>query len=139
MVAVFVLPTGSTVSNEANAFEINEMFNVFSITPVQADDPTTHNIEMVAKPLPDGRLGYQMVSHVIVESDDDDESTQDVTSSYDALPSIPGPTIIIDEGDEVFLTLNNELDDPDGCVSVHVHGVHYAPESDGTLKAGRFA
>ena len=72
LVAVLVLPTGSTVSNEANAFEIEDMFNVFNITPVQADDPITHNIEMVAKVLPDGRMGYQMVSHVIVESDDDD-------------------------------------------------------------------
>ena len=133
LVAVFALPISNAVPNETNAFEIEDMFNVFSIIPAQADDPTTHNIEMTTKVLPDGRMAYQMVSHVIVQSDDDGDS-EDITSRYDDLPSIPGPTIIIEEGDEVFLTLNNELGDPDECVSVHVHGVHYAPESDGTLE-----
>ncbi|WP_371503934.1 multicopper oxidase domain-containing protein [Nitrosopumilus adriaticus] len=133
LVAVFALPMSNVVPNEESAFEIKDMFNVFNIIPAQADDPTTHNIEMTTKVLPDGRMAYQMVSHVIVQSDDDGDS-EDITSRYDDLPSIPGPTIIIEEGDEVFLTLNNELGDPDECVSVHVHGVHYAPESDGTLE-----
>ena len=46
-------------------------------------------------------------------------------------PSIPGPVIIMDEGDKVELTLHNDLGE--GCVSVHTHGVHYPIESDGTL------
>jgi len=130
LVAVFALPLGGQISNETNAFEIETMFNVFDIIPAQADDPRTHNIEMSAEILPDGRMGYKMISHVIVDEDD----VQDVTSRYDAFASVPGPTIIIDEGDEVFVTLNNNLGAADECVSIHVHGVHYIPADDGTLK-----
>lgn len=51
--------------------------------------------------------------------------------------TLPGPTIIIDEGDEVFLTLVNNL--PNTPVSIHVHGVHYEIESDGTFHTASFA
>ena len=131
LVAVFVLPVGDTIPNEANAFEFDNPFDLFGIPSVSADDPRTHNIEMSAELLPDGRMGYKMISHVIIEEDDDEEDAIDVTSRYDANASIPGPTIIIDEGDEVFVTLNNNLGDD--CVSIHVHGVHYVTEDDGTL------
>ena len=130
LIAVFALPMSSAVSNEANAFEIENLFQIFNITPVQADDPKTHNIEMSAERLPNGQLAYQMVSYVI----DDEGGSETITDRYSPLASIPGPTIIIDEGDEVILTLSNNLPDPDGCVSVHVHGVHYDPASDGTLE-----
>ncbi|AJW70370.1 hypothetical protein [Nitrosopumilus adriaticus] len=82
LVAVFALPMSNVVPNEESAFEIKDMFNVFNIIPAQADDPTTHNIEMTTKVLPDGRMAYQMVSHVIVQSDDDGDS-EDITSRYD--------------------------------------------------------
>jgi FtsP/CotA-like multicopper oxidase with cupredoxin domain len=50
--------------------------------------------------------------------------------------TIPGPTIEIYEGDEVELTLVNQLDVD---VSVHVHGVHYKIDSDGTRHTRSFA
>lgn len=131
LVAVFVLHVGDTVPNEANAFEFSNPFDFFSITPVSADDPRTHDIVMSAEILPDGRMGYQMISHMITEEDDDEEDTIDVTSRYDDRASIPGPTIIIDEGDEVFVTLINNLGED--CVSIHTHGVHYIAADDGTL------
>ncbi len=102
------------------------------VFPVSADDPRTHNIEMSAEILPDGRMGYKMISHVIIEEDDDEEDAIDVTSRYDDRASIPGPTIIINEGDQAFVTLNNNLGED--CVSIHVHGVHYVTEDDGTLE-----
>ncbi len=105
------------------------MFNAFSIIPSEAADPRTHNIEMSAEVLPDGKMGYKMISHVIIEEED----AVDVTDRYDNRASIPGPTIIIDEGDEVFVTLNNNLGED--CVSIHVHGVPYISRDDGTLKA----
>jgi FtsP/CotA-like multicopper oxidase with cupredoxin domain len=86
----------------------------------------THLVEMKATNLPNGQLAYQMMSHII--------DSKDVTEQrYGAnpTPSIPGPIIIMDEGDKVELTLYNDLGE--GCVSVHTHGVHYPIESDGTL------
>jgi len=134
LVAVFALPMSGVIPNETNAFEIETMFNIFNIIPVQAADPKTHNIEMSAEALPDGRMGYKMISHVIIEEVDGVDDSQNVTSRYDTFASVPGPTIIIDEGDEVFVTLNNNLGVDDECVSIHVHGVHYIPADDGTLE-----
>jgi FtsP/CotA-like multicopper oxidase with cupredoxin domain len=69
-----------------------------------------------------------MQSHEVQDGDD----TEDVTDRYSSEASIPGPTIVIDEGDEVNLTIENDLGL--GMVSVHVHGVHYEITSDGTLE-----
>ena len=101
---------------------------------VEADDDKndkksgkTHLVEMQATSLPNGQLAYQIINHQI--------DSIDVTEQrYGAnpTPSIPGPVIIMDEGDNVELTLHNDLGE--GCVSVHTHGVHYPIESDGTLE-----
>ena len=72
--------------------------------------PKLHQITFVAKRAADGSLSYN--------------------------GTVPGPTIEIYEGDKVELTLINELDVP---VSVHVHGVHYKIDSDGTRMTGSFA
>ncbi|MFB9269371.1 multicopper oxidase domain-containing protein [Bradyrhizobium erythrophlei] len=72
--------------------------------------PKLHQLTLVAKKAADGSLTYD--------------------------GTIPGPTIEIYEGDKVELTLVNELDLP---VSVHVHGVHYDIDSDGTRMTGSFA
>jgi FtsP/CotA-like multicopper oxidase with cupredoxin domain len=87
----------------------------------------THTIVLAAEPLDNGLLAYKMISHEI----DDGDDTDDVTDRYSDEPTIPGPTIVIEEGDEVDLTIQNELGS--GMVSVHVHGVHYEITSDGTL------
>jgi hypothetical protein len=66
------------------------------------------------------------MSHVI-----DSKDVTEQRYGTNPTPSIPGPIIVIDEGDKVELTLHNDLGS--GCVSVHTHGVHYPVESDGTL------
>ena len=101
-----------------------------------------HQIELWAEKMPAGAAGgndlfaYRMNSHVI--SGLDGSNGTDVTSRYAAVPTIPGPTIVINEGDEVEITLKHEFDPGDSTkleqVSVHVHGVHYDILSDGTLK-----
>lgn len=70
----------------------------------------THHITLVAQRRPDGSLAYN--------------------------GTVPGPTIEIYEGDEVELTLVNQLDVD---ASVHVHGVHYKADSDGTRHTRSFA
>jgi hypothetical protein len=131
ILAAFFLVPGSSFDLDNVTFDSANLFgtsenNSGAFETAFADDPKTHNIEMTTAKLPNGQLAYQMVSHDI---DGDDVTEQ----RYGAvpLPSIPGPAIVIDEGDEVFLTLTNGLGED--CVSVHTHGVHYAIEDDGTL------
>ncbi len=104
------------------------------------DSGKTHLIELWAERIMPGYEGgndlfaYRMKKHLIQE----DGSETDVTWRYPDEPTIPGPTIVIDEGDQVELTLRHKFDPGDDetleQVSVHVHGVHYDIESDGTLE-----
>ncbi len=101
-----------------------------------------HTIGLWAEKIPAGaeggndRFAYRMNSHVIADMNGDNET--DVTARYAAAATVPGPTIVINEGDEVALTLSHVFDPGDSTtldqVSVHVHGVHYDILSDGTIK-----
>lgn len=92
----------------------------------------THLITMKAANLPSGQLAYQMVSHKIKSKKG---KVKDVTDRYSDKPSIPGPTIIMTEGDVAKVTLQHGIDKANKPVSLHVHGVHYKIEDDGTVKA----
>jgi FtsP/CotA-like multicopper oxidase with cupredoxin domain len=86
-----------------------------------------HRIEMIAEEIRDGLLAYRMVEHQV--------DGANITSRYSKEPTIPGPTIVLSEGDTVRLTIRNGVTvSPDQQISVHVHGVHYTILSDGTLK-----
>ena len=112
-----------------------------SITPVMAQPiqnnltssdnpfPKLHEIKMAAVELPDGHTAYKMLEYKII---DKENQTKDITSRYSDLPTIPGPTLIMTEGDKARLTLVNEIGR--GAVSLHTHGVHYTITSDGSLK-----
>jgi len=99
-----------------------------------------HTIELWAEKISAGPEGgndlfaYRMAKHLINVGGNE----TDVTSRYAAEPTIPGPIIVIDEGDEVMLTLRHVFDPGNQAtleqVSVHVHGVHYDILSDGTLE-----
>lgn len=98
----------------------------------------SHRIEMFAdKPHPDYEyLAYRMVRHEVT---DKNGHTTDITSRYSTAAIIPGPTIVMDEGDVADITLYNQIPNPNSIdlhenVSLHVHGVHYDIISDGTLK-----
>lgn len=75
-------------------------------------------------------LGYEMKSHIIQNNETDKKT--DITYTYDKDASIPGPIIKIKQYDTIKLTLQNGLED--GCVSVHVHGLEFDINNDGTLK-----
>jgi FtsP/CotA-like multicopper oxidase with cupredoxin domain len=91
----------------------------------------THLITLKASTLPSGQLAYEMVSHK-VRSPDGQE--RDVTSRYAQGPTIPGPTLVMKEGENAEVTLEHNIADSTQPVSVHVHGVHYKIDSDGTMK-----
>lgn len=99
--------------------------------------PVLHKIELSVQTIEKsgGDLyAYQLDSHQIL-----DPKTElllnDITDRYSKGPTIPGPTLMVEEGDFVELTLTNpkETGVP-GMVSIHVHGIDYSIASDGTLK-----
>ncbi len=110
----------------------------------EAKESDTHNITMEAVAMPDGLYAYRMVSYNI-NGEDDLVGTQ-----YSGKPSIPGPTIIMTEGDEANVTLlnsaceNNFVDGSShpltplptysetSMLGIHVHGVHYDIHDDAT-------
>jgi manganese oxidase len=91
--------------------------------------PKIHEIKMAGVLLPDGHQAYKMLEYKIIDTQN---NTQDITSRYSSLPTIPGPTLVMTEGDQARLTLVNEIGR--GQVSLHTHGAHYEITSDGTLK-----
>jgi FtsP/CotA-like multicopper oxidase with cupredoxin domain len=95
------------------------------------DAPVTHLITLRAGTLPSGQMAYEMVSHKI-RGPDGQES--DLTSRYAAGPTIPGPTLVLKEGDTAEVTLEHGIANSAQPVSIHVHGVHYKIDSDGTMK-----
>ncbi|WP_299292513.1 multicopper oxidase domain-containing protein [Nitrosopumilus sp.] len=131
---------------------------------VEALSGDTHDITMEAVAMPDGLFAYRMVSYTITNGDHDDDDDDDdngngnggeelVGTMYSGKPSIPGPTIIMNEGDEANVTLINSacdemfVDGPghplDGApfgplptysensmLGIHVHGVHYDISDD---------
>jgi len=94
----------------------------------------SHRISMVAEELEGGYYAYRMMHHEIT---DQTGSTINITSRYSDAATIPGPTIIMTEGDEIEIELMHRFDPENPKqehVSLHVHGVHYDIDSDGTLK-----
>ncbi|SDY93156.1 Multicopper oxidase [Nitrosomonas sp. Nm33] len=95
-----------------------------------------HRIGMFAEEMAGGYFAYRMMHYEIIGQDG---SASNITSRYSNAATIPGPTIIITEGDEVEIELMYQIN-PDrenskhNQVSIHVHGVHYDKDSDGTLK-----
>jgi hypothetical protein len=133
-VGVFALPTASADSIDGSEMGFTDIyyaimeFDLTDLFSAEAADPKTHYVTMAAQELPNGQLAYKMVEHLI-----DDQDVTEQRYGANPTPSIPGPVLVIDEEDAVILTLENELGE--GCVSVHVHGVHYGIESDGTLES----
>ena len=103
------------------------LFLAIFFLPVGESIGAQHRIQMTAEVINDGLLAYRMVEHTV--------DGVDITSRYNGEATVPGPTIVLTEGDKVVLTIRNGLTmRPDQQVSVHTHGVHYMILSDGTLK-----
>ena len=127
-VSLFGFLTFFTVDSQNQTLSFNKILEF-----AEASEPNLHVIELSAEPLPNGQLAYKMVSHFV---NPDGENTN-LTSNYSTQPSIPGPIIIVDEGDEIEISLTNNIPEnssfASNLVSLHVHGVHYEITSDGTL------
>ena len=113
--SVLAQSTNTTITNKLNS---------------ENHSPKIHEIKMAGVELPDGHQAYKMLEYQII--DKQSQKSQDITSRYSKLPTIPGPTLVMTEGDQARLTLVNEIGR--GQVSLHTHGAHYEITSDGTLK-----
>jgi manganese oxidase len=98
-----------------------------------------HIIHMTSEEVKEDELGNKLLAYKMLNHTVDGIS---ITHRYSNHATIPGPTIILTEGDTVELTIYNDIPGANAGiahgissqVSVHVHGVHYEILSDGTLK-----
>ena len=125
--------TKQLLVNRSLLFCAGILFNLTGwFLPAHAGTPEkTHLITLKASNLPSGQLAYQMVTHKIKYKHG---KTRDVTDRYDKVPTVPGPTIVMTEGDVAEVTLEHGIKGSELPVSIHVHGVHYKIEDDGTMK-----
>ena len=79
-------------------------------------------VELEAEVLPNGQYGYRMVSH---EVDGDD-----VTDKYDTQATIPGPTIVINEGESLDLEISSDI--PGVEEDFEVEGFDFGAAETGT-------
>ncbi|WP_458747390.1 multicopper oxidase domain-containing protein [Candidatus Nitrosocosmicus sp. T] len=118
----------------ANLLPSNGAGNVFAQSNTKLEQENrhikSHEIEMGVDELSEDRIAYNLNSYLV--RDVDSNETKDITSNYTNETTIPGPTIVVNEGDEVIITLVNEMGW--GYPGVHTHGAHYKITSDGTLK-----
>lgn len=101
--------------------------------------PVLHKIEMSVHKIPKPGGGGDLYAYKVDQHQIFDAKTNrflnDITERYPNEATIPGPTLLIEEGDSVETTLTNPKNiGAPGMVSIHIHGIHYSIASDGTLK-----
>ncbi|MDH3502389.1 MAG: multicopper oxidase domain-containing protein [Nitrosopumilus sp.] len=128
VVSLFGFLTLFTIDSQNQTLLFNKILD-----SAEASESKSHVIKLSAVPLSNGQLAYEMLSHVVTHG----SVETDLTSNYSGDPSIPGPIIVVDEGDEIDISLTNNIPEnssfASNIVSLHVHGVHYEITSDGTL------
>ncbi|HEY9387915.1 MAG TPA: hypothetical protein VIP70_12810 [Nitrososphaeraceae archaeon] len=73
-------------------------------TNENANNTLMHQIELQIITLSDGQPAYRMISHVVHNGS---SQIADLTSRYSKLATIPGPTIVVNEGDNVEVKITN--------------------------------
>jgi DNA-binding beta-propeller fold protein YncE/plastocyanin len=128
----------------SNSLESSQALPPF-FAEADTDTGIHHTIKMQAVKMPDGMYAYQMLEYTTSDGKDlviHPDNPIPTNGVYSTKPSIPGPTLIFEEGDTVSLTLrNNACDDfvigeagenENSLVGIHVHGVHYDVGDDAT-------
>ena len=113
-IAKNMLPAGSKVDGNKGVFDaissLSSTSTAGSLSSSDVSSPTNknintimHQIEMQVTTLPDGQPAYKIISHVV----NNGSSQTDLTSRYSKLATIPGPTIVVNEGDNVEVKIRN--------------------------------
>jgi FtsP/CotA-like multicopper oxidase with cupredoxin domain len=95
-IAVSVALFGAFLALPVSDTKSEFLFNTADAVPGGA----THTIQMRAETLPNGQDAYKLVSHVV---------DGNAVSGYGTIATIPGPTIIVNAGDTVQVTLTNDI------------------------------
>ena len=122
---------------ETNVTQYHDAVIPLLAAEAQTSPGKSHTIEMEAVKMLDGMYAYRMVSY------DLDGTDLVATGVFDTDPSIPGPTIVMDEYDTADITLTNNACDENFVnggvgsaenfyVGIHTHGVHYDISDDAT-------
>src|SRR4029079_1005959 len=63
-----------------------------------------HDIVIKEQVLPDGEPAYKMIQHIINQTNG---TKLNITNNYSTIATIPGPAIVISEGDKALITINH--------------------------------
>ena len=99
---VFYALTSSSMSSMSSSNE--ELLNTGNALN---NNNYNHQIEMVIVSLPSGQLAYKMISHTKSNSSSTNTTVIDLTSRYSKLATIPGPTLVVNEGDSVNVKIKD--------------------------------
>ncbi|WP_197731161.1 multicopper oxidase domain-containing protein [Candidatus Nitrosocosmicus franklandus] len=96
---------GQTNKNDDKVFDtLSSNITNSDGSNITKNNLNTHNIVLKEELLPDGEPAYKMVQHLI---DGGNGTRLNVTSSYSPLATIPGPAIVINEGDSAHVIINH--------------------------------
>ena len=104
-----VLPADNKIHGNKGVFDAVSSLSSTSndgllLTNENANNTLMHQIEMQIITLSDGQPAYRMISHIVHNGS---SQTTDLTSRYSKLATIPGPTIVVNEGDNVKVKITN--------------------------------
>src|SRR6187551_82074 len=97
-------PIPQTVNNDGKIFDTlasdvsSNVTNEFR--PLNSSSTTVHDIAIKEQVLPDGEPAYKMIKHIV-------NNSMDVTGNYSNLATIPGPAIVINDGDKVHVAIQH--------------------------------
>jgi YVTN family beta-propeller protein len=101
-----------TLTSIPSSHEGNDLSSSSSSPNNKTNNNTMHKIEMVVITLPTGQPAYKMVSHVKSNdsspSDIASSNNIDLTPKYSKLATIPGPTLVFNEGDYVKVNIKDK-------------------------------
>jgi len=109
------------IGNKKNVFYSLSSINSSSLdtasftlsSNIKTSNNTLHNIELEVVVLPTGMPAYKMINHTKTQNisssaTTNDYDTTDVTSEYSKIATIPGPTLVVNEGDLVKVSIKDK-------------------------------
>jgi len=112
------IPTPQTKNDDGKVFDtllsktISSSVNTTATTATTATtdnnnvngNSTVHKIVLREQLLPDGEPAYKMMEHLVSNNN---AKKSDITGTYSKLATIPGPAIVITEGDRAQITIDH--------------------------------
>ncbi|MDF0680933.1 MAG: multicopper oxidase domain-containing protein [Candidatus Nitrosocosmicus sp.] len=97
-------PIPQTVNNDGKIFDTLSSDVSSNVTnefrDLNSSSAAVHDIAIKEQVLPDGEPAYKMIKHIV-------NNSMDVTGNYSDLATIPGPAIVINDGDIVHVAIQN--------------------------------